>query len=246
MELISIITPLYNNEKYIKDTINSVLNQTYENWEMIIVDDKSNDNGFDIASAINDDRIILLSNETNLGVSKTRNKAIDIARGRYIAFLDSDDIWESNYLESQLNFMKFNECVACTSSVDRVTADNQQIIKTTIVPNEITFKQTLKTNNIICSTTVYDTNILGKIYMPEYKCIREDMAAWLIILKNYNFKGNPEILGRYRVHASSSSSSKFKMIKYQYRTYRLCVKKNPFVSAFYVTCWAVSGLIKSK
>ena len=109
-ELVSIIMPSYNTGKFIKETINSVIAQTYSNWELIIVDDCSTDNTDEIVKSINDNRIIYLKNETNSGAAISRNKALREAKGRWIAFLDSDDLWKNDKLEKQIKFMKENNC----------------------------------------------------------------------------------------------------------------------------------------
>ena len=107
----SIITPLYNGEEFIKDAVESVLAQTYENWELLVIDDGSADNGYNIVKEYSDKdkRIKLLKNEKNSGVTKTRNKGIESSEGRYIAFLDSDDMWQKEKLERQINFMKAHD-----------------------------------------------------------------------------------------------------------------------------------------
>ena len=120
----SIITPLYNGEEFIRDAVESVLAQTYENWELLVIDDGSSDNGYNIVKEYsdNDKRIKLLKNEKNSGVTKTRNKGIEASDGRYIAFLDSDDMWHREKLEKQLNFMNNkNAAISCTAyaRVDR-------------------------------------------------------------------------------------------------------------------------------
>ena len=154
--LVSIITPLYNCEKYIEETILSVINQTYKNWEMIIVDDYSKDKGAEIVRKYRkiDSRIKLYKNEINQGVSFTRNRAIDLSLGKYIAFLDSDDLWKKEKLEKQISFMEENNIVLSYTGYEKINSDGslRGEIK---VPEKLDYNELLKNCLIGFLTAVY-------------------------------------------------------------------------------------------
>ncbi len=244
---VSIIMPNYNCEKFIAETINSVLSETYTNWELLIVDDCSTDKSIDIIKDYceKDSRIKLFINEKNSGAAATRNRAIKEATGRWIAFLDSDDLWLPEKLEQQLHFMVENNI--SFSFTEYEVIDELGTTKTVFKPTKdtYTYNDILKTCSIGCLTAVYDTTALGKVYMPESATKREDVACWLSILRD----GTPAYcahipLARYRVRSRSVSSNKIKMIKYQWRLYRRVENLNIFRSFYYLTNWAIKGLVK--
>lgn len=245
--LVSIIMPNYNSEKFLKSTVQSVLNQTYQNWELIIVDDCSTDNSLNVLALFCDDRIRIFKNYENLGAAKTRNKAIELSKGRWISFLDSDDLWQPEKLEKQLSFMIKNHIAFSCCDYDVINSSNE--IKTTYSPtkNFYTYKDILKHNVIGCLTVVYDSYKLGKVYMPETATKREDFACWLSILKSgVNVYYFHESLAQYRIHSNSVSSNKLDMIKYQWSVYRKIEKLNFLISSYYLLCWAIKGLLKYK
>ncbi|WP_412494848.1 glycosyltransferase family 2 protein [Vibrio cyclitrophicus] len=182
--LVSIITPMFNDEKFIRATYASIVNQTYKNWEWIITDDCSTDSSYsivrDLAKA--DSRIILLNNESNSGAAIARNSSINKAMGKYIAFLDADDIWESNKLEKQIDFMICNNVYLCYSDyrhIDELGSCLNYIRRT---PNQVSYASLLKENVLGCLTVVYDAEEIGKFYMPIIRK-RQDFGLWLTILK---------------------------------------------------------------
>ncbi len=245
-DLVSIITPSYNTAKYIADTIRSVLSQTYQNWEMIIVDDCSTDDTDEVvATFLCDKRIRYLKNAQNSGAAVSRNYAIREARGKWIAFLDSDDLWLPDKLERQISFM--NERVAafsCTSYWVKKEGE-KQLIEYSPKRDSYGYKDILKHCRIGCSTVIYDVDCLGKVYMPTNAPKREDFACWLEILK----RGTDVLvyhdpLTTYLVHTYSVSSKKSKMIKYQWHVYRKIENLSWIKSIFYLTNWAIKGLLK--
>lgn len=243
--LVSIIMPNYNSEKYIRDTINSVLSQTYANWELLFVDDCSSDNSLEFAKSFDDDRIKIYSTERNGGAAIARNIAISNASGKWIAFLDSDDIWESNKLERQLENMVQNDFVFTFTDYDVIDDNNKTI--STFKPrlDKCSYTDVLKHNHIGCLTVMYNAEKLGKVYMPTNAEKREDLACWLSILKD----GSQayclhECLSKYKVHSNSVSSNKLKMMKYQWLVYRRTEGLNVFKSAYYFTYWAIMGVLK--
>ena len=215
----SIITPLYNGEEFIKDAVESVLAQTYENWELLVIDDGSADNGYNIVKEYSDKdkRIKLLKNEKNSGVTKTRNKGIESSEGRYIAFLDSDDMWQKEKLERQINFMKAHDAaISCTAyaRVDR-EGNEKKIIH---VKEEITYNMLLKTNMMGCLTVIYDTEKTGKRYFAEAEK-SEDYILWLSMVRDIKKAyGLDETLAYYRVLDNSRSSNKL-IWKYKFKIF---------------------------
>jgi teichuronic acid biosynthesis glycosyltransferase TuaG len=246
-DLISIITPSYNSEKFISKTIESVINQTYQNWEMIIVDDCSPDNSNKIVEEYckKDSRIKLIKLEKNSGPAVARNRAIEEAKGRYIAFLDADDLWKPEKLEKQINFMKENNLVFTYSSYDLIDEEGN-FMGTFKTKEIISYESMLKTNSVGCLTVIYDADMLGKMFMPNI-LKHQDYGLWLKILKKINStKGIIEPLAVYRIRKNSVSSNKLKAAYYQWKIYREVEKLNFFKSLYYFSCYIYYGLRKYK
>ena len=186
-ELVSIITPCHNSGKFIAQTIDSVLAQSYVNWEMIIVDDNSQDQSIKIIKGfiLKEDRIKLIQFGKNQGAAVARNKGIELAKGRFIAFLDSDDLWLPNKLEKQVQFMKDNS-VSFSFSAYQLTDISNNLKGTFEVPFKQSYQDILKTCSIGCLTAMYDTVTFGKVYMPLIKR-RQDFGLWLRLLKKVKY-----------------------------------------------------------
>ena len=246
-ELVSIITPCYNGGKYISETIDSVIAQTYPNWEMIIVDDGSKDNSAEIVNAYveKDARIKYLKQE-NAGSAAARNNGIRTAQGQYIALLDADDLWENNFLEEQIKFMKEKNAVCVYCSYRCIDEKSNEILKPVICKEKITDKDMMVTNYIGCLSGLYDTKKHGKIYLKEeLKSLRDDYAYWLDIVKLENEAyGNNKLLARYRVLANSTTGNKKKLIGKQYKFYREYLKLGVFKSFTNLVRWGFMGLKK--
>ncbi|MEA2019029.1 MAG: glycosyltransferase family 2 protein [Campylobacterota bacterium] len=245
--LISIITPSYKSKNFISQTIDSVLSQTYKNWEMIIVDDVSPDNSNEIIEEYckNDSRIKLIKLEKNSGPAVARNRAIEEAKGRYIAFLDADDLWIPEKLEKQLGFMKENDLAFTYSSYDLIDEEGNSLGNFT-TKETISYEGMLKTCSVGCLTAMYDTEKLGKVYMPLIRK-RQDYGLWLKILKEIGTtKGMTESLATYRILENSVSSNKFKAAQYQWKIYREVEKLSFFKSVYYFVQYAYYGVIKYK
>jgi len=243
--LVSIITPSYNSEKFIAKTIESVMTQTYENWEMIIVDDCSQDNSNEIIENYmqQDKRIKLIKLDKNSGPAIARNTAIKQAKGRYIAFLDADDLWLPEKLEKQINFMNYND-LAFTYSAYKIIDESDNDLGWFVPPATATYDSLLKTNYIGCLTAIYDSQKLGKIYMPKI-LKRQDYALWLKILKQIKqTKGITEPLAVYRIRQNSVSSNKIKAAKYNWIIYREFEKLGFFKSVYYFIHYIYNGLKK--
>ena len=244
-KLVSIITPCYNSEKFLDECISSVLNQTYQNWEMLIVDDNSSDNSSILINSYSkkDERIKPLYLNDNIGAAMARNMAISKAKGKYLAFLDSDDVWLPKKLEVQTNFMKKNNCSFVFSSY-RVISDNEKPNYTISVPETITYKRYLKNTIIGCLTVMLDKEKFKKIEMPNLRS-SHDMALWLNLLKQEKYAyGIAQDLAIYREHKSSNTSNKFRAIYDVWNVYRKHEKLNLFYSIYNFVFYAINAFIK--
>ena len=233
--LVSIITPTYNSEKYISETIESIQVQTYANWELLITDDCSTDHTIDIIKKYQkrDSRIKLFLLNKNQGAGAARNNSIKEANGRYIAFCDSDDQWKKNKLELQLTFIKNNKLLFSFTDYDVVSEDNQ-FVKRIKCPYRMTYSKLLKNNYVGCLTAIYDKEKLGKMYMPMIRK-RQDWVLWLNIMsKIKNTKGLNDSLSIYRTRAGSVSRGKLHLIKYNWKVYRQELKFTFFASLMYL------------
>lgn len=245
--LISIITPMYNGEKYVSQTIETVLSQSFPHWEMLIVDDGSQDASPKIVSAYaqRDNRVRLIQ-QPNGGSASARNNALRQAQGRYICFLDADDLWDSNFLEEQLNFLKNHQAALVFSSFRRINAQGDPILKPFIVPTRVNYTDLLKTCSISCLTALFDRAKVGEVYFrEELRSMRDDFVFWLSILKHIDYAyGNPTILASYRVFASSTTGNKRKVIKPQFKVYYKVEKLGLIRSLYYLAHWAINGYLK--
>jgi len=246
-DLVSIITPLYNGEKYVSQTIDSVLAQTYLNWEMIIINDGSKDDSEKIVEEyVKKDNRIKLFSQANGGSASARNNGIRRAKGQYIALLDADDLWESFFLESQLKLMKEKDTLLVYGSHKRIDEVGNECLKPFVVPKEVTYYDILKTCSISCLTGVYDTSVYGKFYLNEdLKSLRDDHLFWLNILKKTKVAyGNKDIIASYRILGNSVSRNKKKVIIPQFNIYYKFEKLGLFRSVYYLASWAINGFIK--
>lgn len=241
--LVSIITPLHNAEQYIGFTIESVLKQTHQNWEMIIVDDNSSDNSISMVKNYDDDRIKLIQLHENHGPALTRNKAIEESKGTYISFLDADDLWTPTKLEKQLNFMTKHDLSFSYASYFLIDEQGNALGEFETSPT-ITYTSMLKTCSVGCLTAIYDAEKLGKIYMKNIPK-GQDYTLWLEIMQQINeTQGILEPLAYYRIQNTSVSSNKFNAIKAQWRIYRNIQNLNIFQSAYYFIHYAYYGFFK--
>ncbi len=245
-DLVSIITPSYNSVNFIEETINSVITQTHQNWEMIIVDDCSKDNSVElIQEYVNkDSRIKLIQNKENKGAAETRNIALRIAKGKFIAFLDSDDLWLPQKLEKQLNFMKKNEIAFSFTSYQIIDEKGASIGKIVRAPNKISYSQYLKNTIIGCLTVIIDRSKVGVFEMPNIRS-SQDMALWLLIMKRgFSAYGYDKVLSKYRLVTGSITSNKHKSAKSVWRVYREIEKLSFYTSVISFIGYAYNGLKK--
>ena len=245
--LVSVITPCYNGSKYIAETIESVMKQTYPNWEMLVIDDGSTDDSAKIVQkyAEKDARIHLIYQE-NEGSASARNHGIRLAKGQYIAFLDADDLWEPEFLERQIAFMRQTNALCVFCSYRHIDEKSREIGHPTIAKQEVSIRDMKVRNQIGCLTGLYDTARHGKVYLrTELKSIRDDYAYWYDIVSLENRAcGNPEILARYRVSKSGITANKLKLLLPQYRFYRNCLNENVPEAVLNVIRWGISGILK--
>lgn len=245
--LVSIIVPVYNAEKFIKDTIKTVIDQTYENWELLLVNDCSTDKSVEIIKDYQqkDKRIKLFSNSKNSGAAISRNIGINEAQGRYVAFLDADDLWEPNKLEKQVAFMQEKDCAFSFTGYEFADENGKPNGKKVCVPERLTYQQALR-NTIIWTTTVmFDMQKLSKedVSMPNVKS--EDTACWWKVLKKIDQAyGMTEILSYYRRSAGSLSSNKLEAVKRVWNLYRNVEKLNFVQSAYCFTGYAYNTVKK--
>lgn len=222
MSKVSIITPVYNSENYLRTCIESVLEQTYTNWEMILCDDCSTDESIKVVQEYveRDERIKLICNEVNSGAGVTRNNAIKTSRGRFLAFLDSDDLWHKDKLKKQIDFMLQGDLAMVYSHYYVMQGNGEKPTHIIRSPKKVNFRNMINNDYIGFLTLVYDTEKLGKLYMPKIRR-RQDWAYKLKLLKRQNYAyGIPEPLAYYRVGTKSLSSNKIKLIKYNFNVYR--------------------------
>lgn len=236
---------MYNAERFISATIESVIAQSYVNWEMIIVDDSSTDRSVQVAYeyASRDSRIQVVELDENSGAAVARNTGIEKATGRYIAFLDSDDLWKPLKLEKQVAFMQQSGTAFSYSAYDVLDNTGQTKAKF-VAPETLTYTDLLKTNSIGCLTAMYDTERLGKVFMPLVRR-RQDLGLWLKILKRVpEAKGLDEALAQYRVHSDSMSADKWKSAQAQWKIYRQVEELSLLQSARYFVFYVINGLLK--
>lgn len=244
--LVSIVMPLYNSERYVEDSINSVFSQTVTDWELILVDDASTDSTYKkVEPFLTDDRIIYCCLATNSGSAVARNTAIEKAKGRYIAFLDSDDMWVPSKIETQLGFMNENKYPFSFSAYNKVD-EHGKITGNVGIPRQVDYYDLLKMCSIGCLTAIYDTEYFGKVYMPLIRK-RQDLGLWLKLLKQTDYAyGLNKVLANYRVHSNSISANKLNAASYTWRLYRHYEKLSLPSSVYFFSHYAIRGLIRTK
>lgn len=245
--LVSIIMPSYNCGEYVEETIRSVQAQTYQNWEIIFMDDCSTDDTIRKVSAIRekDNRIFLFQNIANLGAAVSRNNALRESKGRWIAFLDSDDLWEPDKLEKQIMFMEENGykfSYTCYSEMDGEGNDTGVIVSG---PFKVTKAGMFAFCWPGCLTVMYDANEIGQLQIEDIKK-NNDYAMWLKICKKADCYLLPKVLAKYRRGRSGSVSSHsiWTMIGWHYKLWHEAEKKNAFAAAYYTCLNLVFGLYK--
>ncbi len=247
-KLVSVITPTYNCAKFIARTIDSVRAQTYGNWEMIIVDDRSSDNTKEIVEEYikNDSRIKYHLLEVNSGAAVARTTAMKLAQGAYMAFLDSDDVWMPDKLERQIKWMQENDYAFSCTAYEQIDEDDNLLGKTIKTVKKTNYNRLLLDCPVGNSTVVYDVEKMGKFEVPNIRK-RNDDALWLQMLKKEKYiYGMPDVLMKYRIRKNSISSNKLKVIKYHWILYRKIEHLSVIRSAFHICYWCLIKVLHIK
>lgn len=247
--MVSVIIPVYNARKYIRETMETVLAQTYGDWELLLVEDHSTD-GTDeyleeYIETLSDERVRLIRLPANGGAANARNQGLAQAKGRYIAYLDSDDLWEDDKLEKELRFMHDKQAAFVFTGYEFADESGKGLGKIVRVPASLNYKQALKNTTIFTSTVLFDTELIPKelLQMPNVKS--EDTALWWKILKNgYTAYGLDQNLVRYRRVGKTLSSNKFKAIRRIWNLYRNVEGLGVFTSAWNFCFWAVRAVLR--
>lgn len=242
--LISIITPCYNSEKYLQETIQSVFNQTNPNWEWWIVDDCSQDNSVEILREIKDSRVHVLVLDKNVGAAEARNIALRNATGRFITFLDSDDVWLPHFLETAQNYLIQEKEELVYATYKRHDESLQPLLENFIAEDHVTYSRILFNCPIPMLTSMYDSQRIGKVPIPEVD-MREDYAMWLDILRKIpKARAIKEPLAIYRIRENSFSRNKLLILQKQFDVYFKYLKLSLPQSIYYTLHWALNGMKK--
>lgn len=243
---VSIITPVYNAERFLKETAGSVISQSYQDWEWILVNDCSSDKSWEVMQELaeKDRRIKIFSNKENLKSGKTRNFAIEQATGRFIAFLDADDKWHPEKLAIQIPFMIDNGYHFTHTSYGYLDEQGNNIKSTFRVSKEVDYKHLLKRTEISCLTAIYDAEKIGKFYMSEH-ARKQDYALWLTILKSgVKSYGIDKELAYYRQVKGSATNKKHKLILKHISFLKDTQDFNTLQSLYFTMHWMVNGFIR--
>lgn len=246
-ELVSIIVPVYNVEKYIRETMESVMAQTYADWELLLVEDGSSDGTAAIitglAEAWGESRIRLIRQPANMGAARARNRGLLEAGGRYIAYLDADDLWAPEKLERELSFLKEKEAAFVFTGYEFADEEGKGTGKVVRVPETLNYRQALSNTTIFTTTVMFDTEKIGKdkLEMPVIKS--EDTALWFRVLRSgYIAYGLDENLARYRRAGRSLSSNKLEALGRIWNLYRRSEGLGLPESAYHFCLWAVRAV----
>ena len=244
--LVSVIMPCYNMEQFIADTIRSVIHQTFADWELLIVDDASTDGTVAVIQSLagQDDRIHFSANQEHAGIAPTRNACIEKAKGRFLAFLDADDLWHQEKLERQLKFMLERHIGFSYTSYDLVDEGGKPLGKTIKAAGDLDYKAYLHNTIIGCSTVMVDTEMIHPVIVPNFRT-SEDTATWLDILKK-GFKAYAieEPLTSYRIRRKSASSNKLKAASDLWKVYRQHEKLPMPKALFSFSCYVFNAIKK--
>lgn len=246
MPAVSVITPSYKSKKFIYETLNSIRNQSYSDFEVIVVDDASPDNSADyISSVLPDERFKLIRLERNVGAAEARNVGLRAAKGRYIAFLDADDLWFPRKLEKQLEFMREKDAAFSFTAYEVISEAGELMRDCIPVPGTINKNQYLGNTIIGCLTVMVDrSKFMQKVLMPDLRS-SHDMALWVDLLSEVEFAyGFQEVLGSYRLVSTSNTSKKFKAAMEVWHVYRNYLKYSFLTSCFYFVQYVANAVIK--
>ena len=242
-ELVSIIMPSYNAGKYIEASINSVLNQTYKDWELIIIDDCSSDNTLEVIKTFTDSRIRLLQNERNSGAAISRNYGLREAKGKWIAFLDADDTWKEEKLATQIKCMEENNW-AFSFHDYRICINGELLPYVCTAPNKVNRRKMYDYCYFSTNTVMYDRDIVGLIQIADLKK-NNDYAMWLQAIERADAFRIPRCMAYYNKHGDSiSSGSKIKLVKWHYILFQKGLGKSPIMATLLTINNLFHGVIK--
>ena len=247
--MISIVVPVYNAAPYIENTVQMVLEQTYQDFELILVDDCSTDNSVALLEELleqrKDVRLRLVKKERNQGAAAARNTGLDMASGRYIAFLDADDVWLPHRLEAGLRFMEEKKAGFVFSAYEFGDEQARGTGKIVHVPEKLTYRKALSRTVVFTTTTLFDTTLVPKELLRMPTVPSEDTATWWQILRNGHVAyGLDQVLAIYRRPAKSLSSNKLVALQRIWNLYRKQEKLGLFSSAFYFCFWALRATLR--
>ena len=246
--LVTVIMPAYNAERFIEEAIMSVVNQTLTDWELLVIDDGSSDGTRDVVARLseNDERIKLVINEENMGVAKTRNRGFGLANGKFVALLDSDDYWNSCFLEKMLARTKETDADIVYCSYELVDEENKKVCSDFIVPERTTFKESIVRSVITCSTVLLKAEIAKNHSFPT-NVYHEDIALWFQLLRDgKTAMGVTDVLAAYRQRANSRSADKIRSACRRWTIYRKHLKMPFFQSVITTVKYAYYGVKKFK
>ncbi len=244
--LVSVIMPFYNDEETLLDAIRGVSNQEYTNWELILINDGSTDKSLNLAinEASRDDRLKIITLDGNSGPAIARNAGISLANGRYIAFCDADDIWLHNKLTVQIEVFRDTRCAISYSSYIKMLHDGTKTSRIVAAPNCVSVEMIIRSNYIGCSTAIYDSELVGRRFMPEIRK-RQDYGLWLnIILDGHKAVGVAEPLIYYRIRNKSVSSNKILAAYYHWVVLARCTDFSLYKRIGLFVNYCFSGLRK--
>lgn len=232
--LVSVVVPTHNDSKYIKEAISSIVNQTYDNLEIVVIDDFSSDNTVEIVESFDDKRIKIIRNDSNRGAAHSRNVGIKNCTGDYISFMDGDDVWDLSKTEEQIKFMLNNNFVFTSCLYSFMSEDGQALGKYMSSPKKVTHKKFLKTDYIGCITTMYKREIYPDLEIPENIFKRNDYALWIKLSERADCYTFPLILATHRNRKGSiSSANKFSLVRYHREVFEKLYGFNKIKSSFY-------------
>lgn len=245
-EIVSVITPVYNAERYLRQTVESAALQTYKQMEIVLVDDCSTDNSAEIIGELKKQyqNIVYYRQPKNMGAGVARNTALELATGRYVAFLDADDIWKKNKTARQIKLMKIKNAPMSYTAIEMIDEEGKVIKQKRNVKESVNYKFLLHNTMIATSTVIVDRNKMGDFRMPIRRG-GQDYATWLKLLRNGSTAvGINEALEQYRVAAGSLSSNKFKSIRQVWEIQTQDEGINKIAAVWHILCFTVNALKK--
>lgn len=245
-ERVSVITPIYNAEKYLRKTLDSILAQTYKDIEIVLVDDCSSDNSANIIKEYmqKHSEIVYFLQEINQGAGAARNKALELATGQYVAFLDSDDIWLPDKVDRQITLMKKMSCPFSYTAIEMINEEDKLLKDKRNIKEICDYKYLLHNTIIATSSVIIDRTILGDFRMPLRRG-GQDYATWLMLLRNGCIaRGINETLVKYRISSNSLSSNKFKSIKQVWEIQTQDENINKILAAYHIGCFTFNAVKK--